>query len=243
MAHPTSPPVIEVTGLIKDYSGLRPLRLQSLVVRAGERVAISGLDATAAEVLVNVLNGAILPDSGEIRVFGQSTADIADETAWLAFLDRLGIVTPRAVLLQGQTVLQNLVLPFSLAIDAVPAEIEAKARDLAALAQIDAQWLAHRVVDAPALVRMRIQLARAVALSPALLLLEHPTAQIEPSHVKAFAVTVRHVLDTRRLTALVVTEDEVFAGVVADRAYRLHGGTGALTTTRGWRRWIKRLEA
>jgi putative ABC transport system ATP-binding protein len=238
MAEPRPGPVIQVTGLIKNYSGLRPLRVQSLTVGAGERVSVSGLDATAAEVFVNLVNGAIVPDQGEVRVFGRATTDIADEAAWLEFLDRFGIVTPRAVLLEGQTVLQNLVLPFTLAIDAVPADVQHRTRELAALTGIGDQWLDRRAGDAPAQVRMRIHLARALALGPDLLLLEHPTAQIEPAHVKAFAATVRDVVVARRLTALAVTQDDAFADVVADRAYRLQPGTGVLATTRGWRRWF-----
>jgi ABC-type transporter Mla maintaining outer membrane lipid asymmetry ATPase subunit MlaF len=238
MPEPRAEPVIQVTGLVKDYSGLRPLRMQSLTVRPGERVSISGLDATAAEVFVNLLNGAIVPDQGEVRVFGRPTTDIADETAWLAFLDRFGIVTPRAVLLEGQTVLQNLVLPFTLDIDEVPADVLQKTRELSALVHLGDEWLERRVGDAPAAVRMRIHLARAVALGPELLLLEHPTAQIERGHVKAFATTVRDVIGARRLTALAVTQDDAFADVVADRAYRLQGGTGELATTRGWRKWF-----
>jgi len=238
MVEAPATPVIQVSGVTKNYSGLRPLRIQSLSVRRGERVSISGLDATAAEVFVNLLNGAIVPDQGEVRVFGRPTTDIADENAWLAFLDRFGIVTPRAVLLEGQTVLQNLVLPFTLDIDAVPADVQHKTRELAALAQIGKEWFDRRVGDAPASVRMRIHLARAVALGPELLLLEHPTAQIEPEHVKAFATTVRDVVAARHLTALAVTQDEGFSDVVADRAYRLQGGTGALATTRGWRKWF-----
>lgn len=238
MAEAQATPVIQVTGLIKNYSGLRPLRMQSLTVGASERVSISGLDATAAEVFINLVNGAIVPDQGEVRVFGRPTTDIADENAWLAFLDRVGIVTPRAVLLEGQTVRENLVLPFTLAIDAVPADVQHKTRELAALTGIGDEWLVRRAGDAPASVRMRIHLARALALGPELLLLEHPTAQIEPAHVKSFATTVRHVVVTRRLTVLAVTQDDAFADVVADRAYRLQGGTGALTSTRGWRRWL-----
>ena len=94
-------PVIEIESLLKDYKGLRPLRLTGLSVREGERVAVGGIDATAAEVLVNLINGAILPDTGHVRVFGEDTASIADEDAWLASLERFGIVTPRAVLLDG----------------------------------------------------------------------------------------------------------------------------------------------
>ena len=55
-------PLLDVRGVSKHYGGLRPLRLAALAVGPGDRVAITGLDAPAAEILVNLLTGATLPD-------------------------------------------------------------------------------------------------------------------------------------------------------------------------------------
>ena len=60
-------PLIDVRGVKKDYGGLRPLRLAALTLVPGDRVAITGLDAPAAEILVNILTGATLPDEGEVE--------------------------------------------------------------------------------------------------------------------------------------------------------------------------------
>ena len=103
-------PALEVTGVVKDYRGLRPLRIADLAVEVGERVAISGLDRQAAEVFVDLVNGALLPDSGVIRVLGRSTADITEGDDWLSWLDVFGILTQRAVLLESSTLAQNLAL-------------------------------------------------------------------------------------------------------------------------------------
>jgi len=107
-------PVLQISKVRKQYHGLRPLRIAELSIAAGERVALSGLDAGAAEVLVNLVTGASLPDEGEVIVTGRSTASIADGEDWLASLDRFGIVSPRAVLLDAATLLQNLAMPLSL---------------------------------------------------------------------------------------------------------------------------------
>jgi len=74
-------PVVKIDGVTKDYHGLRPLRIASLAVGQGERVAIAGFDRITAEIFVNMINGAILPDTGDVRVFGASTRDIADGDA------------------------------------------------------------------------------------------------------------------------------------------------------------------
>jgi hypothetical protein len=69
-------------------------------------------------------------------------------------------------------------------------------------------------------------------------LLEHPTTTLAAEDTKPFAETVRRVAVARRLTLVALTEDAVFADIVATRACKLNGGTGALTSTRGWRRFL-----
>ena len=101
-------PVLRLTNVRKSYSALRPLRINDLVVAPGDRVALSGLDAGAAEVFVNLVTGASVPDEGDVLVLGRSTAAITDGDEWLTWLDRFGIVSPRAVLLDAATLLQNL---------------------------------------------------------------------------------------------------------------------------------------
>src|SRR5207244_2048884 len=88
-------------------------------VGVGEHVALVGLDPIASEVFVNLLTGATLPESGDVRVFGRPTSAIADSDDWLATVDRFGIVSERAVLLDQLTILQNLAMPFTLSPGAV----------------------------------------------------------------------------------------------------------------------------
>src|SRR5687768_16175368 len=92
-------PLLSVRALVKNYQALRPLRIASLTISPGEIVSITGLDAPAAEMLVGLVTGAVVPDSGEVRLFGQSTTEVADSEALLAMLDGIGILTERAVLI------------------------------------------------------------------------------------------------------------------------------------------------
>jgi ABC-type uncharacterized transport system ATPase subunit len=103
--------VLTLEGISKQYGALRPLRVQQLSVAAGEHVALLGFDRAAAEVFVNLVTGAALPDAGQVTVFGRPTSEIADGTAWLALVDRFGIVSERAVLLEQLSVVQNLAMP------------------------------------------------------------------------------------------------------------------------------------
>jgi predicted ABC-type transport system involved in lysophospholipase L1 biosynthesis ATPase subunit len=234
------PGVLEIAGVTKAYSGLRPLRIRALRIAAGERVAIAGLDAAAAELLVNLVTGAALPDAGTIRVLGHSTAEITDGDAWLATLDRFGIVTERAVMLEGATLAQNLAMPFTLEIEPVPPDVQARVRALAVECGVSgdsAAWLDRPAGEAPPEIRLRGHVARAIALEPALVLLEHPTATIPEAGRAALADDLVRVLEARRLAALVMTQDRPFAARVAHRALTLDGATGELAPSRSRRWW------
>jgi phospholipid/cholesterol/gamma-HCH transport system ATP-binding protein len=228
-------PVLEITNAVKNYQALRPLRIRQLAIPRGERVAVAGFDAGAAEMLVNLVTGASVPDEGEIKVLGQNTAAIAGADEWLASLDRFGIVSERAVMLEGSTVEQNLAMPFTLEIEPIPADVRGRVEALAAECGIEKPWLEEPAADVPPDVRGRAHLARAVALSPALLLIEHPTARIAERSRAAFARDVARVCGARQLTALIVTQDQEFASIVAHRTLRLNPATGELTAVR--RRW------
>jgi ABC-type lipoprotein export system ATPase subunit len=228
-------PVLQLRGIIKDYKGLRPLRIASLDVKPGARVAIAGLDRISAEVFLNLLNGAILPDSGEVHVFGRSTTTIQDDVEWMASLDRFGIVTERAMLLDGFSIAQNIVLPISLDIDPIPDDVAVRMRQLAHDVRLPDHLLDRPAVQADPPIRMRLHLARALALDPRLLLLEHPTATLPREDVKPFGETVRALVESRGLTMVALTEDDEFADIVATERYKLQPGTGVLGVVR--KRW------
>jgi putative ABC transport system ATP-binding protein len=219
---------LHIAKLRRAYNGLRPLRLNDLTIAAGERVAVSGLDAGAAEVLVNLVTGASIPDEGEVVVFGRSTASISDGDEWLASLDRFGIVTPRAVLLDSATLLQNLAMPVTLDIEPVPSDIAARVIELARDAGIDERWLDKPISALDAAVRARAHLARAVALDPALLIMEHPTAGLAAGEGRAFGEVVASVAGGRALATLIISEDVAFSEAAATRRLALHGATGEL---------------
>jgi putative ABC transport system ATP-binding protein len=183
------------------------------------------------------VTGATLPDAGEIRLFGQATSEIATETDWLASLDRVGLVSHRAVLLEGMSVLQTLALPMTLQLDPPPVDVRRTATGLASDVGLDAAHLDRPVAGLAPDVRMRIHLARALAPAPAMLLLEHPTATLERTAVRPFADAVASAARARGLAMLVLTGDHEFVEALGVRSLALEPGTGALRGARRWRWW------
>ena len=227
-----SAPVLHIVKVRRAYNGLRPLCINDLSIGAGERVAVSGIDAGAAEVLVNLVTGASVPDEGDVFVLGHSTASISDGDAWLASLDRFGIVSPRAVWLDAATLLQNLAMPLTLDIEPVKPDVAARVSQLARDVGIGGPWLEKPIAALDEAIRVRAHLARAIALDPALLILEHPTAGLAAGEGKAFGETVARVTGARALTTLIISEDAEFSAAAATRRLALHGATGDLRPPR-----------
>ena len=221
-------PVLELSGVSKAYGALRPLRIEHLVLAPGDQVALLGLDQTAAEVLVSLVTGATLPETGQVRIFGRATSDITESSDWLTVLDRFGIVTQRAALLESMTVLQNMAIPFSLDIEPPPPDVARLASALAAEAGLADALLEQRLGTLDAASRMRVRLGRALAFDPGLLLLEHPSAALARADVVPLACDVRAVAERRTLATLTITADGEFAGAVSERAYILEPATGRL---------------
>jgi len=212
--------------------------MQQLTVGQAEQIAIVGLDQPMAAVFVNLVTGATLPDAGTVSLFGRPTTAIADSADWLASVDRFGIVSARAVLLDALTVIQNLAMPFTLEIEPPADDIRARAAALAAEVGVaDRTWTRPvGELDAPS--RARIRLARALALDPAVLLLEHASAGLEAEPRRAFGADVRAIGARRGAAVVAVTADEAFATAVAARVLTLDPASGRLDERR--RRWFGR---
>jgi predicted ABC-type transport system involved in lysophospholipase L1 biosynthesis ATPase subunit len=224
--------VVSVRGLVKNYAGLRPLRLQSLDVQRGQLMSLVGLDAQAAEVLVGLLTGALLPDEGEIRLFDQSTAEVTDSDAWLAMLDGVGIITERAVLIEQFSVEQNIAMPFTLEVDPISSEVRPRVEALSREVGLDpAVWQAA-VARAGAEAQTRVRMARALALSPKLLLAEHPSASLPRERVAQVARDLARIAKGRDLAVLAMTADLDFARALEGDTLVHEPATGALKPRR-----------
>lgn len=230
--------IVHIAGLRKQFGGLRPLRINALAVAPGERVTLHGLDAEAAEMLMLLITGASLPDEGVVTIAGRDTRDIQTDTDWLNSLDLFGMVTTRAALMDSVALEANMALPFTLSIDPVPPDVK---QTIAALAQevgLPADRLQAKVHTLDEAERARVHLARALALKPQMLLLEHPTARLTPEEASAFARQLAGISDRRNLAWLALSGDEAFAAEAGGQRYRLAPGSGEIIAERhGWRLW------
>jgi ABC-type transporter Mla maintaining outer membrane lipid asymmetry ATPase subunit MlaF len=225
-------PILEFSDISKAYGGLRPFRLRALSVTPGTVVGLAGLDQTTAEVFVNLATGATLPEEGTVRVFGRVTSEIADSADWLATVDRFGIVSERVVLLQQFTPLQNIAMSLTLEVEPLPADVRQRAEDLAREAGLDVGGFDRPVGEGGVALRHRVRLARALATSPAVLLVEHPVAGLEAHEIAPLANDISRLAATRGVAVIVLAAQASTATPFAQRVLTLNGATGELSETR-----------
>jgi ABC-type transporter Mla maintaining outer membrane lipid asymmetry ATPase subunit MlaF len=233
-------PLVEIRSVVKHHGGLRPFRLRELSVEAGDVVAIAGPDEQAAAVFTDLLTGTTLPAEGEILVAGRSTTSLQTPDDWLAFLDRFGLVNPRAVLLDQLTVAQNLAIAHTLDVDPMSAEASETASRLAAEVGLDASALDAPLSEGSALTRLRVRLGRALAHDPAVLVIEHPSLGLERGEVEEAAGLIRRLGEGRRLASIVVTGDPEVLRTSATRALTWRPATGELVRATRWPGWRRR---
>jgi len=172
-------------------------------------------------------------------VFGRSTTSITAVDDWVTELDRFGLISTRAVLVDQFTAEQNLALPLTLEIDPLSEVIRTEVNQLASEAGLSAEELSLQTAALTPTAQLRLRIGRALALRPRVLLAEHPNALLPREESSRFASDLARITKQRGIAALVMTADPAFARAVTGRVLELQPATGALLEKRfGLRRWF-----
>jgi ABC-type polar amino acid transport system ATPase subunit len=129
-------------------------------------------------------------------------------------------------------------MPMTLEVDPLSDSVRDDVARLAAEVGLDGGDLPRPVGALSPASRLRVRVARALALNPQVLLAEHPNASLPPAEVPAFAADYARVTATRRLASVTLTADTRFAAAVAAQVLTLQPATGELKLAPGWRRWF-----
>jgi ABC-2 type transport system ATP-binding protein len=166
-----SHPVIEVSALTKRFGATLAVDGIDFTVPAGATAALLGGNGAGKTTTLSMLLGLLLPTAGRIRIFGE---DILRHR--YRVLPRMNFSSPYVDLPHRLTVRQNLTVYGRLyGLSELDARIETLARDL----QI-AEFLATQTGKLSAGQKTRVALAKALLNAPELLLLDEPTASLDP---------------------------------------------------------------
>lgn len=199
-------PVIELSGVTTCFGSQVVHRALDLRVEAGQIVGLLGGSGSGKTTLLREMLGLLRPSAGRVRLFGVDLDD-PDVLVQRAVRRRLGMLFQHGALFSALSVFDNIAFPL---------------RELRCL---DEDWIRRLVHLKLAMVELevahgslmpaelsggmvkRVALARALALEPELLLLDEPTAGLDPDRSQNFVELVGSLQQELGLTVLMVTHD------------------------------------
>jgi branched-chain amino acid transport system ATP-binding protein len=196
-----SAPLLEVTGLVKRYGGLVAIDHVDLALSPGAITGVIGPNGAGKSTLIGLIGGALAPTEGTIRLDGRDVSRLPASERARAGVGRTYQI-PRPFL--DMTVEENLeVAQYSISpfISAAAAREERKAL-LARTGLADAANVPARALQL--LRRKRLEVARALALKPRVLLLDEVGAGLVDSEITELVALIKSIIDPK--TAIVIVE-------------------------------------
>jgi len=214
-----SGPMLDVVGVSKSFRGLRAVSRASFTVARGEIVALIGPNGAGKTTLFNLVAGTLAPDEGTIRFLGAGLAGMRPDRVCAAGIGRtFQIVKPFA----DMTVLENAMVG---GFRGTSDRALARARAERALRGLE-MW-PQRDLPASALTlpdRKRLEVARALATEPTLLLLDEVMAGLRPTETDQMVAAFRRLVAEQGVTILLIEHVMRAVMALAQRVYVLHHG-------------------
>ncbi|MEM7274798.1 MAG: amino acid ABC transporter ATP-binding protein [Actinomycetota bacterium] len=214
------PPAVACHHVDKWFSQFQALDDVSFEVEAGEVAVLIGRSGAGKSTMLRCLNGLERPNGGEVVVHGLPITD--DPYVLRALRARVGVVFQQFNLFPQYTVETNVVLAQRLVLNRSSDEAESAAEE--ALDRVD--MLRHRSKLPSQLSggeQQRVAIARALAMDPVIILLDEPTASVDPELTKGIMELVREIADSS-LTVVAVTHEMGFVRAAADRVHFFEDG-------------------
>ena len=214
--------MIEIQGLCKTFKSQKVIDNLDLVVPEGKITIIMGPTGTGKSVLLKHVLGLLKPDSGRILVGGQDIVSM-DEAGLTEVRKQYGVCFQDSALFDSMSVGENVGFPFTihtkLTRDEIASEVASLLR-VVGLAGIEDKMPAQLSGG----MRKRVGLARALALSPKVLLFDEPTTGLDPVMTSAINTLIKQVQTRTGATSLVISHDIKGAFTLADYMALLYDG-------------------
>jgi phospholipid/cholesterol/gamma-HCH transport system ATP-binding protein len=223
MENATNNPAIRLRGLTKSFGEQQVLDRIDLEIARGETMTILGKSGTGKSVMLKLIIGLQKPDGGEIELNGKEITSLT-----LDDLNRvrktIGFLFQSAALYDSLNVEENVAFPLRRHTRMEDGERQTRVREL--LARVGMEEAARKMPsDISGGMKKRVGLARALALDPEIMLLDEPTAGLDPITAGEINELIRELQKEREVSSVVVTHDIRSLRTVADRVAILNEGS------------------
>lgn len=218
----TATPFLELAGLAKSYgsgnSATSVLKDINLKIAEGEFVAIVGFSGSGKTTLISLIAGLIEPDAGQVLLNGKPISGPGPDR---------GVVFQSYSLMPWMTVRQNV----ALAVDQIFKDLPAAERNARVERYVDMVNLGPAIEKRPAELsggmRQRVSVARALAGSPDILLLDEPLSALDALTRANLQDEIIEIWSQEKKTVVLITNDVDEGIIMADRIIPLNPGPGA----------------
>jgi len=216
--------MVEVTNLSKRYEGKRTvhaLRDVSFRVEKGEMIATMGPSGSGKSTLLNIIGGLDRPSEGSVIIDGRDTTGLNDDDLTRLRREKIGFIFQFFNLLPTLTAQENVALPLYLT---GAGGKEARAR---ALEMLERAGLGDRTEHLPDELsggeQQRVAMARALILSPPLILADEPTGNLDSKNGQEVLALFKRLQSRFGTTVMMVTHDAK-AAAFCDRILNMQDG-------------------
>lgn len=213
---------VQIRSLCKTFGQQTVLNGINLDIAKGQTVAVLGRSGTGKSVLLKLMIGLQKPDQGTIELFGTEVTRLA-----LPELNqmrkKLGFLFQQAALYDSLSVEENVAFPLRRHTKLKDAEIRDKVQQILARVGLEKD-LKKMPSGISGGMKKRVGLARALILDPEIILLDEPTAGLDPITTEEIDELIKSLQEERKITSIVVTHDLHSVNRLADHIVILKEG-------------------
>ncbi len=214
-----------VDNVVKEFptrgEPLRVLRGVSLEVSVGENLAIIGPSGSGKSTLLHIIGGLDSPTSGTLTLDGENPFELPEPELASYRNSNIGFVFQDHHLLPQLSVLDNVLVP-ALASGSPDQAMVDRAKDLIARVGLE-ERITHRPAELSGGERQRVAVARALLLSPTLLLADEPTGSLDQTTADGVSQLLLRLQEEEQNILIVVTHSLELAGKMQQR-WRIDNG-------------------